>query len=69
MSLIKSEKIGTLDVRVYDTRAEMGNAAGNDAADVIVALLAKKPEINMIFAAAPSQNETLAALCERKDID
>ena len=69
MSLIKSEKIGTLDVRVYDTRAEMGNAAGNDATDVIVALLAKKPEINMIFAAAPSQNETLAALCERKDID
>lgn len=50
MSLIKSEKIGTLDVRVYDTRAEMGNAAGNDATDVIVALLAKKPEINMIFA-------------------
>lgn len=69
MSLIKSEKIGTLDVRVYDTRAEMGNAAGNDTTDVIVALLAKKPEINMIFAAAPSQNETLAALCERKDID
>ena len=45
------------------------HAAGNDATDVIVALLAKKPEINMIFAAAPSQNETLAALCERKDID
>ena len=69
MPLIKTEQTGTLAVRIYDTRAEMGNAAGNDAADVIVALLKKKPEINMIFAAAPSQNETLAALCERKDID
>lgn len=69
MPLIKTEQTGTLVVRIYDTRAEMGHAAGNDAADVIVALLEKKPEINMIFAAAPSQNETLAALCERKDID
>lgn len=69
MPLIKTEQTGTLVVRIYDTRAEMGHAAGNDAADVIVALLKKKPEINMIFAAAPSQNETLAALCERKDID
>lgn len=69
MPLIKTEQTGTLAVRIYDTRAEMGHAAGNDAADVIVALLEKKPEINMIFAAAPSQNETLAALCERKDID
>ncbi len=69
MPLIKTEQTGTLAVRIYDTRAEMGHAAGNDAADVIAALLEKKPEINMIFAAAPSQNETLAALCERKDID
>ena len=69
MPLIKTEQTGTLAVRIYDTRAEMGHAAGNDAADVIVALLEKKPEINMIFAAAPSQNETLDALCARTDID
>lgn len=69
MPLIKTEQTGTLTVRIYDTRAEMGHAAGNDAADVIVALLEKKPEINMIFAAAPSQNETLDALCARTDID
>ena len=41
MPLIKTEQTGTLAVRIYDTRAEMGHAAGNDAADVIVALLEK----------------------------
>ena len=42
MPLIKTEQTGTLAVRIYDTRAEMGYAAGNDAADVIVSLLEKK---------------------------
>ena len=69
MALIKQTKADKLDVRVYDTRKAMGDAAGNDVADKIVELLGKKDEINMIFAAAPSQNETLAALLERKDVD
>ena len=69
MSLLKTEKIGTLDVRIYDTRAALGEAAGADAAAVLRARLAEKSEINMIFAAAPSQNETLAALCAQNGID
>jgi len=58
-----------LSVRIYDTRAEMGSAAAKDIADCIKAQLAKKDKINMIFAAAPSQNEVLAALCADTTIE
>ena len=47
----------------------MGSAAAKDIADCIKAQLAKKDKINMIFAAAPSQNEVLAALCADTTID
>lgn len=51
-----------LTVEIYDTRAEMGKAAGEKAAELIKAALAEKEEVNIIFAAAPSQNETLETL-------
>ena len=47
----------------------MGKAAAKDIKDRIVQLLSVKNEINMIFAAAPSQNEVLAALAEDKEIE
>ncbi|MBR5157781.1 MAG: glucosamine-6-phosphate deaminase [Clostridia bacterium] len=47
----------------------MGAAAGGDAAAKIKELIAKKGEVNMIFAAAPSQNETLATLVAAEGID
>ena len=56
-------------VKIYDTRAEMGKAAAKDIKDRIACLLKEKAEINMIFAAAPSQNEVLAALVADKDIE
>ncbi len=58
-----------LKVEIYDTRAEMGNAAARDIKAKIAQLLAEKGEINMIFAAAPSQNEVLASLAEDKEIE
>lgn len=58
-----------LDIKIFDTRAEMGKAAADDIAAGIKTLLAEKDEINMIFAAAPSQNDMLAALCARDDIE
>ena len=58
-----------LKVNIYDSRSDMGKAAAKEIKDRIVALLAKKSEINMIFAAAPSQNEVLAALVADKDIE
>lgn len=58
-----------LKVMIFDTREEMGNKAGSDAAECIKKLLSEKEEVNMIFAAAPSQNETLAALIKAEGID
>jgi len=58
-----------LSVKVYETRDEMGKGAAADVAACIKKLLAEKDEINMIFAAAPSQNDMLYHLCEYEDID
>ena len=63
---IKKEK---LKVIVFATREEMGNKAGNDAAECIKKLRSETEEVNMIFAAAPAQNETLAALIQAAGID
>ncbi len=54
-----------LAVQVYETRAEMGVAAADDIAACMQALLAEKETINMVFAAAPSQNDVLASLLSR----
>ena len=66
MNTFKKDK---LTVNIYDSRSEMGIAAAKDIKDRIVKLLSEKSEINMIFAAAPSQNEVLAALAADKDIE
>jgi len=58
-----------LDVRIYDTRDEMGRASAADIAECIRKMLAEKDEINMIFAAAPSQNDMLKYLCSYDDIE
>jgi len=55
-------KADLLTVRVFESRAEMGEAAAEACAGAMAEALKKKDEINMIFAAAPSQNEFLAAL-------
>lgn len=56
-------------VRVYQNRAQLGAAAGLEAAGAIRALLASKAQVRIIFAAAPSQNEFLAELAAAKDLD
>lgn len=53
-----------LQVSVYETRGEMGAAAARAVAERIRALAAEKPEVNVVFASAPSQNEFLACLLE-----
>jgi glucosamine-6-phosphate deaminase len=62
-------KVDKLSVNIYDTRAEMGAAAAKDIKNKFCELLETKPQINVIFAAAPSQNEVLASLVADKDID
>jgi glucosamine-6-phosphate deaminase len=53
---------------IYSNRALAGAAAAKGVAVTIQELLEEKNEINMVFAAAPSQNEFLAALIE-EDVD
>ena len=65
---MKEFKKDKLTVKVMATRAEMGRVAAEDIRERILALLAEKDEINMIFAAAPSQNEVLKSLVEFGDI-
>lgn len=65
---MKAMKADQLQVNIYETRKAMGDAAAADIKACILSLLEKKESINMIFAAAPSQNEVLAALAADKDI-
>ncbi|MBK5196451.1 MAG: glucosamine-6-phosphate deaminase [Proteiniphilum sp.] len=51
-----------LGVRIFPKREEMGKAAALDVSAKILELLERKEEINMIFAAAPSQNDFMSAL-------
>jgi len=54
-------KLTLPNVKIFDSRAVMGESAAAEVALKINELLKIRPEINMIFAAAPSQNEFLAA--------
>lgn len=67
--LTRTFKADKLSVNVYDSRRSMGEASAADIAACIKELLTQKPEIYMIFAAAPSQNEMLEALIADKEID
>ena len=58
-----------LQVSVYDSRESMGQAAAAFTAQAIQLLLQKERYINMVFAAAPSQNEFLDELATLKGID
>lgn len=57
-----------LRVQIFETRALMGAAAAENVSKKIGELLKTKEFVNVIFAAAPSQNEFLAQLKE-KDVD
>lgn len=66
---MKNSGKDSLDVNVFPSREEMGESAGKDIENKIVELLRFKPEIRMIFAAAPSQNEVLAYLANSDKIE
>lgn len=69
MSEIKELTANELKVKIFETRLEMGASAAADVAEKIKELLLEKKIINMIFAAAPSQNEFLASLAQQEGID
>lgn len=57
---------GQLKVRIYENRKQMGAEAAKMVAGCIRDLLDKKEMVNIIFAAAPSQNEFLESLINEK---
>jgi len=69
MEILKEFYCDKLHVRVFESRPVMGKYAGQEAATHIKKLLAQKETINVMFAAAPSQNETLAEILNDADID
>lgn len=67
--MIDSGRRGRLEVLVLASRREMGRRAAEDIEGEVVARLGTQEGIRMVFAAAPSQNEVLAALAESARID
>ncbi len=66
--MMKELKKDGLKCKIFENRDLMGKNAADDIHDKIIELLKEKPLINMIFAAAPSQNEVLAELVKMTDI-
>ncbi len=57
-----------MKVNVFDSREEMGKAAGKAVEKKILDILVEKENVRIIFAAAPSQDEFLAYLNDSKII-
>lgn len=58
-----------LEVKIFKTREEMGKDAAKDVSKTIQRLQNEKDEINMIFAAAPSQSDFMKELISDEQIE
>ena len=65
----KTFYIDQLHVNAFETREKMAGSAALKAGAQIISLLQVKPYLNIIFAAAPSQDEFLKALIDFPGID
>jgi glucosamine-6-phosphate deaminase len=65
----KTAQAEKLHIRIYESRDAMGQAAARHVIDRIREVLTTRGAVNIIFAAAPSQNEFLANLTASKEID
>lgn len=66
---MRNFQVDKLNVKAFETRVEMGEIAALDIKNKFCELLKQKEEINVIFAAAPSQNDVLKSLTLDKDIE
>ena len=66
---MKAFDVDKLHVKIYDSRQQMGEAAAAEAGAYLRQLLSSQEEVRVVFAAAPSQNEFLSALCRESGID
>jgi len=62
-------RVDKLKVKAYPTREQMGRAAGLAAAEAFSTAIERQGSARVIFAAAPSQNETLATLMAETSVD
>lgn len=69
MALMKYLTKGNLSVQIHDTRQAMASAAAKEGAALLRRLLEKQETVRVVFAAAPSQNEFLEALCQAPHVD
>lgn len=69
MAILKHFHADKLFVSIYDHREVMGKAAAEDGAKAFRRLLKTKDVLNVVFAAAPSQNELLESLRADTTID
>ena len=60
----KVRTVDKLKVKTYESRLLMGAHAAYDVSEKVKELLAKQDFVNIVFAAAPSQNEFLAAFSQ-----
>ncbi|MEM9858394.1 MAG: glucosamine-6-phosphate deaminase [Bacteroidota bacterium] len=66
---MKRFNVDQLNVQVWQSREEIGTSAAKQVAAQVNEMLQVKNEVNIIFAAAPSQSEFLAALLNILDIE
>lgn len=66
--MIKKE-YGKLKVRVLPNRKLMGLEAGKHIESILLDIIAEKEEARVVFASAPSQNETLDYLVNDSSVD
>lgn len=69
MTLLQQGTRDRLRIKRFASRAALGTDAAQDVAAFLRQRLSEQRGVRMVFAAAPSQNEFLAALVAAKDID
>jgi len=67
--LVREFTVDALSVKVFSDREALGKAAASEVTAEIKRVARLKENINMIFAAAPSQNELLSELAAAGDIE
>lgn len=65
----RERRVDRLTVRSFETRGDMARAAAGEIADSLRRALAAKERVRVVFAAAPSQADTLALLLEADGVD
>ena len=69
MAKIKEFIKDQLLVKIFENREKMGKNAAQDVAKKIAEIIGEKGKLNIVFAAAPSQNEFLDELAKCNNID